>query len=204
MVIFCTTFLTFLLGYKLRKHITQALSRCCAAIRNAIDWYNALAPLQKLPRPSLMYSDVVEYCNFSEFEILKHSDHNILSKDWATLANRQAVKKYFKLEHAKEEIHRCNVEAARLQAWVDTEDANMCRAVTVYEDTDPAFSAHLRVIQTQRRHLNDRLCMRLQQIYSLPGYCGPRPAPATTSSQTPPVSDSEYLLLFRDSDAKLT
>ena len=76
-----------LIGYKLRKHIAQALSRRCAAIHSAVDCYNALAPLQKPPHPHLMYSDIVEYCNFSEFEILKHSDHNLLSKEWAMLTN---------------------------------------------------------------------------------------------------------------------
>lgn len=178
------------LGYKLRKHIAQALSRRCAAIRNAIDRYNALAPLQKPPRPFLAYSEVVEYCNFSEFEILKHSDHNLLSKDWALLANRQAAKKYFKIERAKEEIRRCNVEIARLQAWVDADDVDMSRVVAAHEDTDPAFAAHLKVVQTQRRHVNDRLRMRLQQIYSLHGYCGLRPHVAT-SLPTPTASDSE-------------
>ena len=179
-----------LIGYKLRKHIAQALSRRCVAIRNAIEHYNTLAPLQNPPRPPLMYSDVVKYCNFSEFEILKHSDHDLLSKEWATLANRQAAKKYFKIERAKEEIRRCNIEAARLQAWVDADDVDMCSAVAVYESSDPAFATHLKAIQMQRRHVNDHLRMRLQQIYHLPGYCGPLP-PATASLSSAPASNGE-------------
>lgn len=179
-----------LIGYKLRKHIAQALSRRCAAIRNAIDRYNTLAPLQMPPRPSLVYSDVVEYCNFSEFEILKYSDHDLLSKEWASLANRQAAKKYFKIERAKEEIRRCHIEVARLQAWVDADDAKMCSAVAAHESSDPTFAAHLKAIQMQRRHVNDRLRMRLHQIYHLPGYCGPRPLVAT-SLLSAPASNSE-------------
>jgi hypothetical protein len=77
----------FLLGYKLRKHIAHALSHCCAAICNAINHYNELACLQKPPCPTIMYSEVVDYCTFSEFEILKHSEHDVLSKDWAVLVN---------------------------------------------------------------------------------------------------------------------
>jgi hypothetical protein len=171
----CATLLTFIVGYKLRKHIAQALSRRCTAIRNAIQRYNDLAPLQNPPRPLLAYSEVVEYCNFSEFEILKHSDHEILSKKWATLTNRQAAKKWFKLQRAKEEVRRCNVEVARLQAWVDAEDAEMCRAVAAHKESDAAFAAHLEAIQMQRRSVNDQIRMRLQQIYSLPDYDGPRP-----------------------------
>jgi len=180
----------FLLGYKLRKHIAQALARRCAAIRNAISRYNDLAPLQNPPRPILVYSEVVDYCTFSEFEILKHSDHDVLSKEWATLANRQAANKHFKVERAEEEIHRCNVEVARMQAWVDEEDMVMSRAVAEHEGSDPAFATHLKVLQIQRRHVNDHLRTRLEQIYKLPGYSGPLhvstssapPAPSTVPS----------------------
>jgi hypothetical protein len=178
------------LGYKLRKHIAQALSRRCTAIRNAIDRYNALAPLQSPPRPRLEYSEVVEYCNFSEFEILKHSDHNLLSKDWTILANRQAANKYFKLERAKEEVQRCNVEAARLQAWVDKDDAEMSTAVAAHEH-DPAFMAHLKVVQVWRRQANDRIRGRLQQIYGLPGYSGRRPSAPGPAAHAQCVPDSD-------------
>ena len=177
----------FLLRYKLRKHIAQALSRRCTAIRNAIARYNDLAVLQTPPRPHLVYSEVVDYCTFSEFEILKHSEHDVLSKDWAILSNRQAANKFFKVERAKEEVRHCNVEVACLQAWVDTEDMVMSRAVATHEGSDPAFAAHLRVLQMQRRHVNDHLCSRLDQIYKLPGYSGHRPA-VTTSFTSPAPS----------------
>jgi hypothetical protein len=176
----------FLLGYKLRKHIAQALARRCAAIRNAIERYNDLAPHQKPPHPKLMYSEVVDYCTFSEFEILKHSEHDVLSKDWAILTNRQAANKFFKIERAKEEVRRCNVEVARLQAWVDAEDMVMSRAVAAHEGSGPAFAAHLRVLQMQRRHVNDHLRSRLDQIYKLPGYSGRRPPVAASSTSPAP------------------
>jgi hypothetical protein len=198
------TLLTLLLGYKLRKHIAQALSRRCTAIRNAIDRYNALAPLQKPPRPHLEYTQVVDYCNFSEFEILKHTDHNLLSKPWAILANRQAANKYFKLERAKEEIHRCNVEVARVQAWVDAEDAELSQAVAAYEGQDAAFAAHLKVVQMQRKRLNDRLRTRLSQISNLPGYSG-SPLTVAASPVSPTLRDNcKSLLLHTPARKKLT
>jgi hypothetical protein len=52
----------------------------------------------------------------------------------------------------------------------------MCRAVAAHANSDPAFAAHLEALQTQRRHINERLRMRLQQIYRLAGYSGPRPS----------------------------
>ena len=184
------TLLTPFVGYKLRKHIAQALSRRCTAIRNAIDRYNSLARLQVPPRPHLEYSQVVDYCNFSELEILKHTDHNLLSKPWATLANRQAANKYFKVERAEEEIHRCNIEVARVWAWADAEDAEISRAVAdAQEGQDAAFAAHLKVTQVQRKYFNDRLRLRLSQISKLPGYSGP---PLTvTTPPIPPTPDDD-------------
>jgi len=162
------------------------------AICNVIDRYNALAPLQTPPHPILVYLEVVDYCNFSKFEILKHSDHNILTKDWANLTNRQAANKYFKILRAEEEIRRCNIEVARVQVWVDVEDAEMARAVAARKSSDPAFAAHLRVIQTHRRGINDRLRARLLQIYSLPGYSGPHPPVAASSIPPVPAGDCKF------------
>ena len=180
MILLCDVYNT-LLGYKMRRHIAQALSRRCTAIRNAIVRYNVLAPDQEPPRPHLEYSEVVEYCNFAEFEILKHSDHDLLSKDWSKLYNRQTANKYFKLERAKEEVQRCNIEVARLQAWVDHDDAELSRAVAAHE-RDPVFAAHLKIVQEGRCQANHRIRARLQQIYSLPGYSGRRPSGLISSA----------------------
>jgi hypothetical protein len=190
MILLCDVYDT-VLGYKLRKHIVQALARRCSAIRNAIDRYNALAPLQTPPRPHLVYSEVVEYCNFSEFEILKHSDHNLLSKDWSVLHNRQAANKYFKLERAKEEVQRCNIEVTQLQAWVDQDDAELSRAVAAHKH-NPVFAAHLKVVQVRRRQANDRIRVRLLQIYSLPGYSGRRPSGPISSAHAQCTLDGNH------------
>jgi len=180
--------LMFPLGYKLCKHLAQALYRRCATICKAISYYNDLAPLQKPPRPLLVYSEVVNYVTFSEFEILKHSGHDVLSKEWATLANQQAANKYFKIKRAEEEIHRCNVKVARVQAWVDKEDKVMSGAVAAHERSDPTFAAHLKVLQIQCCHVNNHLCTRLGQIYKLPGYSGPPSRVTASSVPSPPSS----------------
>ncbi|KAI0274602.1 hypothetical protein BC834DRAFT_839725 [Gloeopeniophorella convolvens] len=156
-------------GYKLRKHIAQALSRRCTALRNAIDRYNTLAPQQRPPRPLLHYSEVLEYCSLSEFEILKHTDDDMLRKPWALRSNREAANRYFKLERAKEELVRCGIEAHRLHAWVDADDEAMVAAVENYEALSPAFTSHLKVIQATRQRVNDSLRKRLAQLYAIRG-----------------------------------
>jgi len=190
----------FLLGYKLCRHIAQALSCRCAGIHNAIKCYNDLAPLQKPPRPLLMYSEVVNYCTFSEFEILKHSDHDILSKEWATLTNQQAANKYFKIKCAEEKICCCNVEIACVQAWVDEDNRVMSKAVAANEGSDPAFTAHLKVLQIQCRHVNNHLCTCLGQIYKLCGYSGSLPPVASSSAPPAPSTVPSTVLNTRVED----
>ncbi|KAI0261896.1 hypothetical protein BC834DRAFT_845384 [Gloeopeniophorella convolvens] len=125
--------------------------------------------VQKPPRPLLLYSKVVEYCNLSEFEILKYTDDSMLRKPWALRSNREAANKYFKLERAKEELVRCSVEAHRLHAWVNADDDEMAAAVQAYEAFSPAFASHLKTIQANRQWVNDSLRERLSQLYAIRG-----------------------------------
>jgi hypothetical protein len=89
-----------MLGYKLRQHISNAITRRSSAIRTALEKYNQLAPLQHPPRPVLEYSEVASYCWLGEFELLKHSRHDLLSKPWASKANREVASKHFKVVRA--------------------------------------------------------------------------------------------------------
>ncbi|KAI0027008.1 hypothetical protein K488DRAFT_8790, partial [Vararia minispora EC-137] len=159
-------------GYKLRKHISQALTRRCVSLRSAIDRYNKLAPLQSPKRDLLVYSEIVEKCSLSDFDILKSSDHNLLSKPWAIPINRLAVNKFYKLEGSKEEVRRCNREIRRLAAWVEHDDCIMAEAVLSHSETDPAFASHLDTVRAERLLINNQLRHRLWQISCLTGYTG--------------------------------
>jgi hypothetical protein len=66
------------------------------------------------------------------------------------------------------------------------EDLVMARAAAAHEGSDPAFAAHLKVLQMQRRHVNDHLRSRLDQIYKLPGFSGRRPPVAASSTSPAP------------------
>ncbi|KAG1726514.1 uncharacterized protein EDB91DRAFT_1061561 [Suillus paluster] len=112
-------------GYKLCQHISNTIARHSAAIHAALDKYNNLAPLQNPPRPTLEYHEVASYTWLGEFNLLKHSWRDLLSKPWASKTNREVAAKYFKVLHAHEEITWLNVEVARLHRWVDDEDAHL-------------------------------------------------------------------------------
>ncbi|KAI0313492.1 hypothetical protein OF83DRAFT_1065430, partial [Amylostereum chailletii] len=161
--------------YKQRKHIASAIIKRSAVVRTALDMYNKLAPLQTPPREPLRYDQLTSYTWLGEVEFLKESHHDILNKEWASLVNRDAANKYFKLLRAKEELVRCNVEARRLQAWIDYEDAELIKRADTLFATDPFLAGHLHTHAVRRRILNDQHRTQLKKLYKLPGFTGWQP-----------------------------
>jgi hypothetical protein len=97
-------------GYRLRKHIGQALQKRSSAIRTALDCYNTAALALNPPRLPLKWDEVVEYAFISDFDLLRDAHQEIRHCPWATPAGRLAMDTYFKLLRAREEIDRLNVE----------------------------------------------------------------------------------------------
>jgi len=144
-------------------------------VRNALERYNKLAVKQRPPRPILQYSEVLSYAALGDFDLLKHSRHDILAKPWSNTLHRQMVVKYFKLLRAHEEINRPNVEVRHLQAWVDNETVEIKRVTAELSAQDPLLSAELQVLLCRQQRVNIQHQLRLQHIYSLEGYSGVRP-----------------------------
>ncbi|KAI0309118.1 hypothetical protein OF83DRAFT_1072544, partial [Amylostereum chailletii] len=160
------------IGYKLHKHISQAITRRSSTLCKALDHYNELAKQQKPPRPVLEYSEIANYGWLGEFELLKESRGEVLEKPWAKSASRDAATKYFKVVRAREEIARVNVEIRRLQAWIDYEDNTVQTISNTLSNSRPLLSAHITASHENRRHLNVFHRKRLQQIYRMPGFSG--------------------------------
>ncbi|KAG1772867.1 hypothetical protein EV702DRAFT_976415, partial [Suillus placidus] len=104
------------------------------AIRTALEKYNNLAPLQVPPRPTLDYVDIIGYASLGEFELLKYSHHNVMTKPWTVPENREMAVKFFKVLRSHEEIIRLNVEIGRLGAWIQFEDQQMLSAIDSLQD----------------------------------------------------------------------
>lgn len=168
----CLQYLSYV-GYKLRKHISQAITRRSAAVRTALEKYNQLAPLQDPPRPTLSYSEIASYGWLNDFDLLKYSRHDILKRPWANPAYREFSNKFFKIIRAREELVRLNVEIARLRAWVDHEDRTMLEASLGIASSNPLVSAALRSLHAERSRVNDVHRVRLSAITQLEGYSGP-------------------------------
>ncbi|KAG2120417.1 uncharacterized protein F5147DRAFT_785148 [Suillus discolor] len=157
-------------GYKLCQHISNAIMRHSSAIRTALDKYNQLALLQHPPCPTLEYSEVASYGWLGEFELLKHSRHDLLSKPWALKANREVASKHFKVVRAHEEITCLNFEIAWLHAWIDQEDAHLSSVAASLLASNPLLSREVQHRYEERHRVNNVHRARLQVIYDLPGY----------------------------------
>lgn len=157
----------------MRKHISKAITRRSAAIRTALATYNALAPRQKPPRPTLQFSEVASYAYLSDFELLKHSRYDIIQKPWTSAVKREVAIKYFKLLRAQEEIHRLNTEIPRLAEWIDHKDNELFDASKKLEESRPDLAREIYTCFTRRQRVNDVHRARLAAICALDGYSGP-------------------------------
>ncbi|KIK29885.1 hypothetical protein PISMIDRAFT_6620 [Pisolithus microcarpus 441] len=147
-------------GYKMRKHISKAISRRSAAIRAALERYNKLAPRQRPPHPKLDYAEVIGYSLLGEFSLLKHSRYEVLEKPWALPDNREMMMKYYKLQRSQEEITRLNMKVAA-QGFRDSGSSEL--------------ASEMESMYAERVRVNDFHHAQLQKIYEMPGYTGCRP-----------------------------
>ncbi|KAJ7824184.1 hypothetical protein B0H14DRAFT_3088802 [Mycena olivaceomarginata] len=108
-------------GYKLRRHIAKALQARLKAVRNTIDRYNAAAIALDPPLASLTWEQVVEYTFLADFDILRDTRADVQSRPWTRPVYRLAMDTYFKIERAREELVRLNIEIHRTMTWIRDE-----------------------------------------------------------------------------------
>jgi hypothetical protein len=124
------------------------------------------------PWEVIEYSEVASYAWLGEFDLLKNSHHCILEKPWASKGNREIANNFFKIQCAREEIWRLNVEVAWLSAWVDDEDAHLKSMFESLVDSDLTLSHEISCMYKECRRVNEVHCRRTQAICDLSGYCG--------------------------------
>ncbi|KAJ3833253.1 hypothetical protein F5878DRAFT_654388 [Lentinula raphanica] len=101
-------------GYKLRKHIANALKTRSQAIRTAVNTYNDAA--SELNRPTLTWDEVLDYTFLSDFDLLREARRDVRSEPWAQPAGRLALDQYYKLTYIQlkaKEIQKYGWERAR-------------------------------------------------------------------------------------------
>ncbi|KAG1885348.1 uncharacterized protein F5891DRAFT_1201804 [Suillus fuscotomentosus] len=151
-------------GYKLRQQISKALQRRSDTIRNAINRYNIQAASLIPPRQTITWKDIAEYSFLGEFDLLH--------KDWARPAHREATTKYFKLCRAREEIIRLNIEIRRLRTAIHDETIDTSAVIDELLVANPLLAAELKRQWRSRAAINAVHTYRLDQIERLFGFSG--------------------------------
>jgi hypothetical protein len=166
------TFLCTLVGYKLRKHIAKALQARSQAIRNALEKYNNAASALSPPRPHLSWNDVVEYAFLADFDLLRDTRRDIRDRPWATPACRLAMDRYFKLERAREEIQRLNIEILRVITYLCDEDVFLKKKEDEIRLYDSSLAHQVSLHRRERGRFNSQHMNHFKKLAALPGFTG--------------------------------
>ncbi|KAF6763562.1 hypothetical protein DFP72DRAFT_986482 [Ephemerocybe angulata] len=155
-------------GYKLRKHISQALQTRSQAIRTALDHYNKAAQALKPRRPKLTWDEVVEYAFLADFDLLRNSREDIRARPWAQPVNRALRDRYFKIRRAREEIKRLNIEIKRVVTHIQDEENFLLAAEDKHRATDPIIAHHIRNYRLERTRFSAVHLRRFNELAKLP------------------------------------
>ena len=167
--------ISLFLGYKLRRHIGQAIAKRGKAVRTALENYNNLAKNMKPPAPHLYWKDIVNYAFIAEFDLLKHmysqSDiADIADAPWTVPANQETAAKYFKILRARKELRRLDLEIANIRVAITSEEAAYTAALARVSSTDPTLAAELRSSYHVRSQVHWQHLRHINAIEQLPGY----------------------------------
>lgn len=79
---------------------------------------------------------------------------------------------HFKMERAREEITRLNIEIPRLTTYIRDEEAFLLQREQSLLESDPPLSRQLRLRRLKLIRSNDLHIRRLETLATLPGFCG--------------------------------
>lgn len=149
----------------MRKHIGKALQTRSAAIKTALQRYNAAALALDPPCETLKAEDVVEYAFLSDFDLLRDTHQDIHERPWSTAMGRIAMDQHFNLLRAPEKIVRIVTHLRDKSAYLQYHEERL-------RPRDPMLSHQIAIHRNIRGRFNAQHHRRLAQIAALPGFSG--------------------------------
>ncbi|KAF9071158.1 hypothetical protein BDP27DRAFT_1219440, partial [Rhodocollybia butyracea] len=157
-------------GYKLRKHIAQALKTRSQAICTAVASYNDAA--SELGCPQLTWEEVLDYTFLSDFELLRDARRDICSEPWAQPAGCLALNQYHKLVGSEVEITRLNKEIRSLVTYMHEESAYVSLKAEEVRKMDPLLAVQIQKYGWERGRCKDMHILRLNKLARMDGFTG--------------------------------
>ncbi|KAJ3553548.1 hypothetical protein NP233_g12617 [Leucocoprinus birnbaumii] len=159
-------------GYKLRKHIGNALQQRSQAIRNAIDRYNIAAAEMIPPHEQLTWDQVVNYSFLIDFTLLRDCREDVTQRLWARPTSRHLMDQYFKIIRAREEIVRLNVEIRRVITYMHDEERFLKAQELHFTPTDPYLAHQIKKLRLERTRFNELHTRRFAKLKKMSGFTG--------------------------------
>ena len=114
--------------------------------------------------------EICQYNYIEQFALLQDTRNDLRNKPWAKPLYREVFKLRHRIERAREEILRCNVETRRLHTSI-RDQAILFRSVLTQSDGSPIYGA-VREFITRRIRINYALLNRIAEIQGLEGFTG--------------------------------
>jgi Kyakuja-Dileera-Zisupton transposase len=149
-------------AYNLRKSLAQALKKRAAALQRALVEFNKEA--KKLKRPQLTMNDLLGYSFIADVEILRESRDDIRKQKWTIPAVRQGIMMWLKMERAKEEMVRVEVEAHRMESWIRDLAAKRRQVIADLAPQDASLSSELRAVHDVQSEHDDNTMVILTRL----------------------------------------
>lgn len=119
----------------------------------------------------MTWKEVIEYTFLSDFDILRDPEGNAALLPWATPAARQLMDTHFKIQRAKEEIQRLNIEIRRFVTYMKDEKEFLVKKEQEVRLVDPDMAFFVRRYRHQRGRFDE---MHMKRFVALQKKLGVR------------------------------
>ncbi|KAF8164444.1 hypothetical protein K438DRAFT_2067078 [Mycena galopus ATCC 62051] len=131
-------------GLVVKQILELTKAKQSKAIWNTLNWYNTAAEVLDPPGRLLTWAEVVDYTFLSNFDILQNPDTTSSICAWATPAAHQLLDSYYKLERAREEIQRLNIEIRHFVTHMKDEQTFLVQQESEIKAEDPVLAFFVR------------------------------------------------------------
>jgi len=144
----------------------------CRASKSTVQNYNIADQALIPPWATLSWDNIMEYAFLSDFDLLSDMHSDVHLKIWAKPASWVLMDQHFKMEQAREEVARFNIEIPQLTTYIHDKEAFLLQHKESLQETDPPLSCQLclhclKLIWSNNLHLH-----WLEKLAILPGFCG--------------------------------
>lgn len=109
----------------------------------------------------MSWKEVIEYTFLSDFDILRDPKGNAALRPWATPAARQLMDAHYKIQRAKEEIARLDIEIRRFVTYMKDEKEFLTQKEQEVRAVDPTMAFFVRRYRHQRGRFDEVHMKRL-------------------------------------------